>query len=180
MTTLGIIVIVIISVLLGFFLRSVIYYAKQGAKVGATAPAFYGQLLDGSQIGSTEWMMPNHPILLVFISHKCNACKRMVLALDRLKKKYPRTDIDVLLMGANAGPEIFGPWKESLVIDLPLALDPSGVSQEHYGVYSLPAAFYISTKGLIRWNHRGFKQGDEEILKKAFKRRRRILKSMRK
>ncbi|RMF06251.1 MAG: hypothetical protein D6762_09835, partial [Candidatus Neomarinimicrobiota bacterium] len=64
MSTLGVIVLVIVSVLFGFFINSVIYHARQNVKVGAPAPGFQLELLDGTQIGHADWDRPPHPVML--------------------------------------------------------------------------------------------------------------------
>ena len=67
MSVLGIIVLVIVSILLGVFINAVIYYSKQGAKLGRPAPGCYAELLDGSKIGFMEWDRPPQSLLLILL-----------------------------------------------------------------------------------------------------------------
>lgn len=169
MSTLGIITLVIISILLGFFINAVIYYARQGVKVGDPAPGFYAELLDGSPIGHSTWKRPPNPILLCFVSPKCMVCRRMAILLDELNSKYPKANLDVILLGIHHEGEKFKTWEEDLNIHLPLAIDKKGTSKMRYMIYSLPAIFYISTDGIIQKIHKGFHEGDDEMLESIFR-----------
>ncbi|NOZ04220.1 MAG: redoxin domain-containing protein [FCB group bacterium] len=169
MSTLGIIVLVIISILAGFFINSIVYYAKQKVKIDRPAPGFYAELLEGDKIGLGEWEKPPKPILLCFVSPHCNACRRLAQLLEELKNKYKDAGIDVILLGINGSKEDFIKWKDSLKIDLPIAVDINNTSKIHYVIYSLPAVFYISSEGLIKMIHTGFRTGDDEKLAGLFK-----------
>ncbi len=171
MSTLGIIVLVIISILAGFFINSVIYYAKQKVKIGEPAPSFYAELLGGNKIGLGKWEKPPNPILLCFISPHCSVCRRLARYLEELNTKYKQAGIDVILLGINGSKEDFIRWKKVSQIDLPIAVDINGTSKVHYVVYSLPAVFYISSGGIIKMMHTGFKAGDDEKLAALFKKR---------
>lgn len=171
MSTLGIIVLVIISVLVGFFINSVLFYSKQEVKKGQPAPSFYCQNLDGKKWGRKEWSRPPRPIFLMFISPSCTVCRRLVQFIDELSKEYPHANLDILVMGINGSIETFASLKKSLNVDLNFAVDIDGVSKMHYAIYALPIVFYISSGGLIKKKYRGFRAGDDEEYRKLFKER---------
>jgi len=168
MSTLGIIVLIIISVLLGFFINAVIYHAKRNIKVGAPAPGFQLELLDGTKIGHADWDRPPHPVMLCFVSPRCSACRTMAPILDELAKKYAHAKIDVILHGINGSRKEFETWKRELKLSLPVALDPADVTRMKYAVYSLPSIYFISSGGLVRYIHHGFRPSDEKVLEKMF------------
>ncbi len=169
MSTLGIIVLVIISGLLGFFLNSVFFYAKQNVKVGDAAPGFYAELLDGSLIGNSIWKRAPNPILLCFVSPKCAVCRGMALYLKELSEKYPQSSLDVILLGVSGDTKLFEKWKNELNIPFPVGVDINGTSKIRYTVYSLPILFLISSDGIIQYIQRGFRESDEPKLNKLFK-----------
>jgi peroxiredoxin len=171
MTSLGIIVLVIISVLVGFFINSVIYHAKEGVKVGRPAPAFTGVLLDGTRISQADWNRKPKPLLLCFVSPMCSVCRRLAPFLDQLVKAHPKAELNVLLLGLGGRREDFQHWKDELQLDLPIAVDVDGTDKLRYAVYSLPAVYLISTGGIVQMIRTGFRPRDEEKYRELFKRR---------
>jgi thiol-disulfide isomerase/thioredoxin len=171
MSTLGIIVLVIVSTLLGFFINSVIYHARQGAKLGGPAPGFYAELIDGSKIGYLEWDRPPHSLLLCFVSPRCTVCRRLVVFLNQLVETYPTTDMDVVVIGINGSKKEFEKWKSSLNITLKITVDVDGISKMRYAVYSLPVIYRISSGGLVKMIHNGFHPGDDVKFETLFKER---------
>lgn len=168
MTTLGIIVLVIISVLAGFFIHSVIYHAREEVKAGQPAPAFTGELLDGSRITQADWNRTPRPLLLCFVSPRCNACRRLAPYLNRLSRKYAKAELNILLMGLGGTHDDFVKWKNALDIDLPIAVDVEGTDKLRYAVYSLPAIFLISAGGIVEEIRTGFKEGDQRKFESLF------------
>jgi len=168
MTPLGIIVLVIVSILIGFFVNSIIYHARQNVKIGAPAPGFYGEFLDGSKIGHSDWDRPPNPILLCFVSLQCSVCKVMAPFLDELSKKYKSAGVKVVFMGINGSHDEFKKWQTKLKLSLPVAVDVNEASKNRYAVYSLPALYYITSGGLILFKHTGFRPGDEVKLEDVF------------
>ncbi len=169
MSSLGIIVLVIVSILFGFFINAVIYHSKQGAKLGGPAPGFYAELLDGSKIGFIEWDRPPQSLLLCFVSPRCTVCRQLVPYLDELVEKYPKTKMDVIIVGINGDNAEFKKWKESLKLKIKVAVDVDNISKMRYAVYSLPAVYRISSGGLVKMIHTGFRPGDDVMFKNLFK-----------
>ncbi|UCD38954.1 MAG: redoxin domain-containing protein [Fidelibacterota bacterium] len=170
MSSLGIIVIVIISVLAGFFINSVIYHAREGVKVGRPAPAFTGELLDGARVSQADWSRKPKPLLLCFVSPLCSACRRLAPFLDNLAKTYPKAGLNVLLLGIGGTSEDFQRWKSELDIALPVAVDVDGADKLRYAVYSLPAVFLISEGGIVQMIRTGFRPRDEQKYRDLFRR----------
>ncbi|UCH09550.1 MAG: redoxin domain-containing protein [Fidelibacterota bacterium] len=168
MTSLGIIVLVIISVLVGFFINSVIYHAREGVKVGRPAPAFTGELLDGSRVSQADWNRTPQHMLLCFVSPMCSVCRRLAPFLDTLNKTYSDAELNVLLLGIGGNREVFRRWKDDLQIELPVAVDVDGTDRLRYAVYSLPAIFLISPGGIVQMVRTGFRSRDEDKYKTLF------------
>ncbi|NQV37309.1 MAG: redoxin domain-containing protein [Candidatus Marinimicrobia bacterium] len=171
MSVLGIIVLVIVSILIGFFINSIFFYAQQDLKEGKPAPSFYCQNLDGEKWGRKAWSRPPRPIFLVYISPSCVVCRRLVRFIDELSKEYPDANLDILVMGINGSIKTFAELKEKLNVDLKFAVDIDGVSKMHYAIYSLPMVFLISSGGLIKKKYRGFRAGDDVVYRKLFKKK---------
>ena len=168
MSTLGILVLVIVSVLVGFFINSVIYHARSGVKVGKPAPGFILESLEGHQIGHTDWNRPPRPIILCFVSPKCNACRRIATFFQHLNDKYPEAEIDVILVGIHGDREEFKSWKNGLKLSLEVATDPDNTTKIKYAVYSLPTVCFISSGGLVRHYSHGFKPSDDTMLEQMY------------
>lgn len=168
MSSLGIIVLVIISILVGFFINSVIYHAKQSVKVGAPAPAFSARLLDGTQISQADWTRPARLFLLCFMSPRCSACQHLAPFLDGLNQKHPNADLDVLIIGINGSRAYFEEWRVSLNLNLPVAVDEDGTARLRYSVYSLPAIFLISSGGIVLETYTGYRTGDNKKFEALF------------
>ncbi len=168
MSTLGILVLVIASVLLGFFINSVVYHARSGVKVGGPAPGFVVERLDGKRIGQADWNRPPQPVILCFVSPKCNVCRRLTLYLQSLDEKYPEAEIDIIIVGLNGSPEEYRQWKRSLNLKLDVATDTDNTTKVKYAIYALPTAFFISSGGLVRHIQHGFRAYDDQVLEKLY------------
>ncbi len=168
MSTLGIIILIIVSVLVGFFINSIIYHARHGVKIGGPAPGFFVESLDGNKLGHADWDRPPHPVLLVFVSPRCSACRRLAPFLESMGKKYSDAKLDIIILGINGDKEEFTSWKNQLKITLPVATDPSDTVRHNYAVYSLPTIYYISSGGLVRMKHSGYRAEDDKIIEKMF------------
>ncbi|NQU26809.1 MAG: TlpA family protein disulfide reductase [Candidatus Marinimicrobia bacterium] len=179
MSTLGIIVLVIVSVLVGFFINSIIYHARNGVKIGKPAPGFFVETLTGEKVGHADWDRPPHPVLLVFVSPKCNTCRRLMQLLDELQKKYDKAKMDIIIVGINGNKKDFIEWVAALDLKLQVTIDPEDTIRHKFAVYSLPAMYYISSGGLVRNIHRGYKSNDDKIIEKMFTDRLKRLNSIR-
>ncbi len=180
MSTLGIIVLVIVSVLVGFFINSIIYHARNGVKIGKPAPGFFVETLTGEKVGHADWDRPPHPVLLIFVSPRCNTCRRLVQLLDELQIKYGKAEMDVIIVGINGDKKNFIEWAETLDLNLQMTIDPEDTIRHKFAVYSLPALYYISSGGIVRNIHRGYKLNDDKIIEKMFINRIKRLESRRK
>ena len=180
MSTLGIIVLVIVSVLVGFFINSIIYHARNGVKIGKPAPGFFVETLTGEKVGHADWDRPPHPVLLIFVSPRCNTCRRLVQLLDELQIKYGKAEMDVIIVGINGDKKNFIEWAETLDLNLQMTIDPEDTIRHKFAVYSLPALYYISSGGIERNIHRGYKLNDDKIIEKMFINRIKRLESRRK
>ncbi len=138
-------------------------------KLGGPAPGFFVETLEGEKIGHADWDRPPHPVLLIFISPNCNACRRMVPDLESIAEKHKNALLDIILLGINGSKEEFISWRQKLNVTLPIAIDSSDTVRHNYSVYSLPTIFYISAGGLVRHKHTGYKQDDDKLLEKMFK-----------
>ena len=91
----------------------------------------------------------------------CGPCAASLPALDQLRTEFPAKSFQVLAINVDSNPELGRKFLMKYPVSYPSAADPKGRLPEEYGVDTMPTAFLIDQKGVIRHVQRGFR--NEEI-----------------
>lgn len=130
------------------------------------APKFTLKSVD-NEVVVLDSLLGKGPIVVSFWATWCKPC---VAEHDRLRKIYQELKEDGLeiLAISEDGPRSISrvkPFATARKLEYPVLLDPEKTVGRLYNVWAIPALFVLDEEGRIRFTHRGFKPGDEVILR---------------
>jgi peroxiredoxin len=128
--------------------------------VGASAPAFELNALDGKQLGLNE--LHGQVVLINFWASWCGPCRTEMPRLDALYRKYRAAG--VTLVGINVEPDSADAlnYLKSTPVTFPILFDSDSKVSKLYEVAGMPSTVILDRKGMVRYIHRGYKPGEED------------------
>ena len=124
-------------------------------RVGQEAPPIAAVDLKGRDFSLES--LRGRPVFVDFGSVLCEACANMVQEMNRLKKKYAATDLEIVMivdgaMPVNTTEDFFARLQSSFTV----VRDANWSFFETYGVTVVPFKVLIDREGKIRNIHLGF------------------------
>jgi thiol-disulfide isomerase/thioredoxin len=135
-----------------------------GLEAGDVAPAFRAPRLDGTGTLSLEELR-GKVVFVDFWASWCAPCQKSMPQLDALRKEFPADRF--ALIGVNVDKDTAAAKKllGKRPVGYPSASDPEGGLPERFGLETMPTAYLIDADGVIRYVHRGFRDGDIEAVR---------------
>ena len=130
-------------------------------EAGDIAPSFRAPRLDGS--GTLSLADLHGKVVFVdFWASGCAPCQKSMPQLDALAKEFPAERF--ALIGVNLDKDAAAARKAlgKRPVGYPSASDPEGGLPARFGLETMPTAYLIDGDGVIRYVHRGFREGDIE------------------
>ncbi len=115
--------------------------------VGATAPGFSGQRLDGRPaVFPADWA--GKPVVIRFWADWCKFCEGEMKAIEAVVQRHP----GLLVLAVNAGQdkETVRAFVAKIGISYPALLDEKSAIARQYGVVGLPTSYFVDGKGVVR------------------------------
>lgn len=119
-----------------------------GPEVGARAPNF--ETVDGEGTPLTLSEYRGSAVLVNFWASWCVACKVEMPAIQSTLHEHRREGFEVIAVNERETAETARRFLDDLGVDFRLALDPDGRIGSAYGVFGLPASFFVDREGVIR------------------------------
>ncbi len=136
---------------------------------GTTAPLFSLPTLSGDREALSTWCgqltkqyvnKTQRVVVLSFWATYCQPCAKEIPILQEFYKRHAADSLKVFLVSNDAqGAAVVDPCVKERKYELPVLLDQYHVTGDHYGVKALPALFFISTGGVVRYCASGFHKG---------------------
>lgn len=124
-------------------------------RVGQEAPSIVAVDLRGRDFSLESFR--GRPVFVDFGSVLCEACANMVQEMNRLKKKYATTDLEIVMIVDGAMPiEATKDFFKRLQSSFTVVRDANWDFFDTYGVTVVPFKVLIDRKGEIRNLHLGF------------------------
>ena len=117
-------------------------------EVGALAPAFTLQDIDGQQVSLSDFN--GHPVLLNFWAVWCAPCAVEMPLLDTRYRTLEDQGLVVLGINFDDPVEDVRIYGDSLDISFPLLLDPGGEVQDLYRIRGYPSTILVDADGVVR------------------------------
>ncbi|MDO9478598.1 MAG: TlpA disulfide reductase family protein, partial [Pseudohongiella sp.] len=99
----------------------------------------------------------------------CVPCLRSLPEIHTLYEKYQNQGFEVIAITIDDPVEDALDFLDDLAVPLAyrVALDQTAEVMDQYGVVGMPTSFLIDREGIVRKVHKGFRQGDTELLEQA-------------
>lgn len=108
-------------------------------------------------------------VMLNFWATWCTPCRKEMPLLDAMYQRY--SSAGFVLYGVNVEEDTEGAKKliKDLGVSFPVLFDTESKASTLYNVDSMPTSVLIDRKGQVRYVHRGYKPGDEEIYREKIR-----------
>jgi len=124
-------------------------------QVGQDAPPIEGYDLEGNSFSLEAYR--GKPLFVDFGSALCDACGAMVKEMNRLRKKYASSDLEIFMVADSSVPlEMTRAFFANRKADFIVIRDEDYRIFESYGVGVIPFKVTIDRQGRIRDFHIGF------------------------
>jgi len=128
-------------------------FAVNDAKEPKLAPPFIAEALEGGKISLES--LKGKAVILNFWATWCIPCKIEMPLLEQVYKD--NKDKGLVIIGANyrQPAPIIKRYTSKNPISFPILLDEDGKISKEYGVFALPATFFINREGHYLGSHTG-------------------------
>ncbi len=108
-------------------------------------------------------------IYLDFWASWCKPCLVSMPMLDQLRLEMKNDGFEVIAINLDENPENGKTFLLEHPVSYPVVRVPGDTINELYQVHGLPASYLIDKQGVLRYVHKGFREGDIEKIKKQIK-----------
>jgi thiol-disulfide isomerase/thioredoxin len=135
---------------------------------GARAPDFSAPLLSGS--GNLSLSAHRGKVVyLDFWASWCPPCLVSLPLLEELRQEFPVDEFAVVAVNVDREPKKALAFLNKHPVGYKSASDPDGRIPETFGIETMPTSFLIDRNGVVRHVHRGFRRGDEDLLRERIR-----------
>ncbi|MGA0920709.1 MAG: TlpA family protein disulfide reductase [Gemmatimonadaceae bacterium] len=137
---------------------------RAAVAIGAPAPAYAAQTVDGSPIALAD--RRGTVVLLNIWATWCKPCREEIPALETLFQQYGPTGFEVIGVSIDAPSEAarLRPFVTELGASYPLWHDPDDRVSSTFLALGVPASYLIDRDGVLRWRHMGPVRADDPTL----------------
>ena len=125
------------------------------------APDFTLKSNNGSNLKLSEHR--GEVVLINFWASWCGPCRQEMPVLSELHNKYK--DMGFTVLGVNVEEDSSEAHKllKELPVSFPVLFDNDSVVSKEYDVVAMPSTVLVDRNGNMRFLHKGYKPGEEEI-----------------
>jgi thiol-disulfide isomerase/thioredoxin len=142
--------------------------AAEALSEGTRAPDFSAPLLSGPG----ELSLSAHRgkvVYLDFWASWCPPCLVSLPVLEELRREFPAEHFAVVAVNVDREPQKALAFLAKHPVGYASASDPDGRIPETFGIETMPTSFLIDRQGVVRHVHRGFRRGDEDVLRERIR-----------
>ena len=125
----------------------------------APAPAFTLESREGRQVSLAE--LKGQVVMINFWASWCGPCRKEFPALDQIYAKYKPMGFTLVAINVESERADAEKFLATTPATFPILFDPENVVSGKYGVSAMPTTILVDRQGLVRWQHRAYKPGDE-------------------
>ena len=105
-------------------------------------------------------------IYLDFWATWCPPCMKSMPFLNSLRNELVEQGFEIIAISVDEEPEDARKFLRQYPIDYLIAIDSTGQCPKTYDVKAMPSAYFIDRKGVVRYIHLGFREGDKEEIRR--------------
>ncbi len=122
--------------------------AEASTRIGAPAPDIALPMLSGE--ARTLRDLRGQVVILNFWATWCGPCRAEMPALAEIQAQYASRGVIVVGVNQREDTGSIRRYLDSIGVDFPIALDPTGESNRLYRVFGLPTTYLVDRQGVIR------------------------------
>lgn len=122
--------------------------AKVAAEVGALAPDFLLEQLDGPDLRLSDFR--GQPVVLNFWASWCSPCRKEMPQFVRAYDEYKDEGLVIIGLNLQEGKDIARRFAEDYGMDFPIVIDRDGEMRDRYRALGLPTTYFIDSEGVVR------------------------------
>jgi len=148
-----------------FALIAITIFAQEVRKL----PAVKVETLKGSSFDISLLENNGNPIVISFWATWCKPCKKELNTIAEVYEDWQdetKVKLVAISIDDTRNKSKVAPYVNSSDWDYEVYLDPNSDLKRAMGVSTVPHTFLLNGKGEIVWQHRGYVDGDEEVLYK--------------
>jgi peroxiredoxin len=156
-----------LRVLLALVLSAAAGLASAVTAVGSPAPDFTLRVLDGPNLRLQE--QRGKVVLVNFWATWCGPCRKEMPHLNRIADKYRSSGL--VMLGINVDDDVrnAADVAAKLGVKFPVLLDTDKKVSKLYDLNSMPSTLVIDRSGRVRYLHRGYQDGYEDLYDKQIR-----------
>jgi peroxiredoxin len=135
--------------------------ALPNPQVGFSAPDFTLDSLIGDPITLSD--LRGQVVVLNFWASWCGPCRVEMPHLNRLYDKYRASGFTLLGVNVDDDPRLAGGAAGRMGVRFPVLLDADKAVSRLYALASMPSTYVIDRDGRLRYLHKGYRDGVEEL-----------------
>jgi thiol-disulfide isomerase/thioredoxin len=127
----------------------------------APAPGFTLESTGGQPVSLAQFK--GDVVMINFWASWCGPCRQEMPLLQSIYQKYK--DMGFTLIGVNVEPDAktANAWLKATPVSYPVLYDPQSKVSQLYQVQAMPTTVIIDRAGTVRYIHRGYVPGDENV-----------------
>ena len=102
-------------------------------------------------------------VLINFWASWCGPCRQEMPLLDDIQQKYSRLGFTILGVNVDKDPKQADKILRDIPVTFPVLYDTAGEVSKLFDVDSMPTTVIVDRDGNMRYHHRGFKPGYEDL-----------------
>lgn len=135
--------------------------ALAAGELEGPAPDFTLKSNSGANIRLSE--LRGQVVLINFWASWCGPCRQEMPLLDQIQQKYQKLGFTILGVNVDDDPAKADKILKDIPVTFPVLYDSTSVVSELYNVDAMPTTVIVDRDGKMRFLHRGFKPGYEDL-----------------
>lgn len=139
------------------------------AQSNKTLPSVELKNLSGEIIDVSKITNNGKPIIISFWATYCKPCKEELNAMSKKYKQWKKeTGVEIIAISIDNSRSVnrVKPYLDGQDWDFTILLDTEEKLKDKMNITSIPHTLLIDSNGVIVWEHKNYKAGDEEELYK--------------
>ncbi|SET89157.1 Peroxiredoxin [Salinibacillus kushneri] len=149
---------IVLAILLGavvFALVSNIMNDEEVVAVGEQAPPFELEQVNGNGVLNLSENLEGKGVMVNFWATYCDPCKEEMPFMQSLYPEYKEKGVEIVAVSLDATKLRIKNWIDNNHLTFPIVHDKSGAVMDTYGVFDLPASFFINPDGTVERQVKG-------------------------
>ncbi|GAA0481387.1 thiol-disulfide oxidoreductase ResA [Salinibacillus aidingensis] len=143
---------IVLAILLGavvFALVSNFMKDKEAVADGDQAPPFELEQVNGEGAIHLSEDLKGKGVMVNFWATYCDPCKEEMPYMQKLYPEYKEKGVEIVAVSLDATKLRIRNWIDKNHLTFPIVHDKNGTVMEAYGVFDLPASFFINPDGTV-------------------------------